>query len=56
MNAACDISNIVIIETVSQLKKKGSAKRQMKNNGHPKSSVAKCIRIQNRFYPLAKRA
>jgi hypothetical protein len=56
MNAACDYSNIVIIETVSELKKKGYSKRQMKNNYHTTYMEAKCIQIQNRFYPLTKRA
>lgn len=54
MNSACDYSNIVIIETVSQLKKKVNAKGQMKNNNQLSTKEARCFQIQNRFYPLSK--
>lgn len=55
MKAACHFTNIVIIETVSQLKKESNSKRQMKNNYHlDQEAGAKCIQLQNRFYPITK--
>ncbi len=55
MKAACHFSNIVIIETVSQLKKESNSKDQMKNNYQlDQEASAKCIQLQNRFYPITK--